>query len=50
MRGLVSRRSLLIVSMIALLRVATPANAHHTYVKSDMDLLVLGNVLVRKSG
>ena len=28
--------------------VTTPANAHHTFVHSDMDLLVLGNVLVRK--
>jgi carbamoyltransferase len=28
--------------------VTTPANAHNTFVKSDMDLLVLGNVLVRK--
>ncbi|HEY2955531.1 MAG TPA: carbamoyltransferase N-terminal domain-containing protein [Candidatus Eisenbacteria bacterium] len=28
--------------------VNTPANAHNTFVKSDMDLLVLGNVLVRK--
>ena len=28
--------------------VTTPANAHHTFVKSDMDLLVLGNTLVRK--
>jgi carbamoyltransferase len=29
--------------------VTTPANAHNTFMKSDMDLLVLGNVLVRKS-
>jgi len=28
--------------------VTTPANAHHTFARSDMDLLVLGNVLVRK--
>ena len=28
--------------------VTTPANAHNTFVKSDMDMLVLGNVLVRK--
>jgi carbamoyltransferase len=28
--------------------VATPANAHNTFAKSDMDMLVLGNVLVRK--
>jgi carbamoyltransferase len=28
--------------------VTTPANAHHTFAKSDMDMLVLGNVLVRK--
>jgi carbamoyltransferase len=28
--------------------VTTPANAHYTFSKSDMDLLVLGNVLVRK--
>jgi carbamoyltransferase len=28
--------------------VTTPANAHNTFAKSDMDLLVLGNVLVRK--
>ncbi|MBI5836201.1 MAG: hypothetical protein HZB25_03040 [Candidatus Eisenbacteria bacterium] len=28
--------------------VTTPANAHNTFTKSDMDLLVLGNVLVRK--
>jgi carbamoyltransferase len=28
--------------------VTTPANAHNTFMKSDMDLLVLGNVLVRK--
>jgi carbamoyltransferase len=28
--------------------VTTPANAHSTFSKSDMDLLVLGNVLVRK--
>ncbi len=28
--------------------VTTPANAHWTFSKSDMDLLVLGNVLVRK--
>ena len=28
--------------------VNTPANAHNTFTKSDMDLLVLGNVLVRK--
>ncbi len=28
--------------------VNTPANAHHTFSKSDMDLLVVGNVLVRK--
>jgi carbamoyltransferase len=28
--------------------VNTPANAHNTFIKSDMDLLVLGNVLVRK--
>ena len=28
--------------------VTTPANAHNTFSKSDMDLLVLGNVLVRK--
>ena len=29
--------------------VTTPANAHNTFMKSDLDLLVLGNVLVRKS-
>jgi carbamoyltransferase len=28
--------------------VTTPANAHHTFSRSDMDLLVLGNVLVTK--
>jgi carbamoyltransferase len=28
--------------------VTTPANAHNTFFKSDMDMLVLGNVLVRK--
>ena len=28
--------------------VTTPANAHWTFTKSDMDLLVIGNVLVRK--
>jgi carbamoyltransferase len=28
--------------------VTTPANAHNTFMKSDMDLLVLGNTLVRK--
>jgi len=28
--------------------VNTPANAHNTFVKSDMDLLAVGNVLVRK--
>ena len=28
--------------------VTTPANAHNTFAKSDMDMLVLGNVLVRK--
>ena len=28
--------------------VTSPANAYHTFAKSDMDLLVLGNVLVRK--
>ena len=28
--------------------VTTPANAHNTFMKSDMDLLALGNVLVRK--
>jgi carbamoyltransferase len=28
--------------------VTTPANAHNTFVKSDMDMLVIGNVLVRK--
>ena len=28
--------------------VNTPANAHRTFTRSDMDLLVLGNVLVRK--
>jgi carbamoyltransferase len=28
--------------------VTTPANAHNTFTKSDMDLLVVGNVLVRK--
>ena len=28
--------------------VTTPANAHHMFAKSDMDMLVLGNVLVRK--
>ena len=28
--------------------VTTPANAHNTFSKSDMDMLVLGNVLVRK--
>jgi carbamoyltransferase len=29
--------------------VTTPANAHNTFVKSDMDMLVLGNVIVRKN-
>jgi carbamoyltransferase len=28
--------------------VTTPANAHSTFMKSDMDLLAVGNVLVRK--
>ncbi len=28
--------------------VNTPANAHNTFMKSDMDLLVMGNVLVHK--
>jgi carbamoyltransferase len=28
--------------------VTTPANAHNTFARSDMDLLVLGNALVRK--
>ncbi len=28
--------------------VNTPANAHHTFNKSDMDMLVVGNVVVRK--
>jgi carbamoyltransferase len=28
--------------------VTTPANAHNTFMKSDMDMLVVGNVLVRK--
>ena len=29
--------------------VTTPANAHSTFMKSDMDLLAVGNVLVRKA-
>ncbi|MBI1798850.1 MAG: hypothetical protein HYR73_04100 [Candidatus Eisenbacteria bacterium] len=29
--------------------VTTPANAHSTFTRSEMDLLVVGNVLVRKS-